>query len=455
MINLEETLKEYSKSDMYPFHMPGHKRNVCGVEAYSIDMTEVEGVDDLHDPEDVLLYEQQRLADIYGSDHCFMLVGGSTVGNLSAIYAALREDDEIIIQRNSHKSVYNAAIIRHLQVDYIFPDIDDDNIYRAVSLDIVKEAIASHPLAKAVVLTSPTYEGYHCDIKAIADICHENNMLLIVDQAHGAHLGFNDSFRESAAAIADICIQSLHKTLPSLTQTAVMHVNGNRVDIGRIREALDIFETSSPSYVLMNSISHCASILEKRGDLFEHYVDNLQCFYQNCGKLKRLKVLEEPVAIKDPGKIIISTKEADISGPKLAKKLREEYKIETELSSFTYVLAMTSIMDTKQGFDRLEAALIDIDSGLKKGLGKQVDIDIRPVKAMEPWQAKAKGQVRLSLSKAKGQTAAGMVCIYPPGVPVLSPGEMVTAQTIELIKKAKKQGLHVTGIGEDTVSVVN
>lgn len=455
MTNLEETLKQYSKSDMYPFHMPGHKRNVCGVESYSIDMTEVEGVDDLHDPEAVLLFEQQRLAALYGSSYCFMLVGGSTVGNLTALYGAFSEGDEIIIQRNSHKSVYNGATLRHLKLDYIFPRIDRDNIYRAVSVDMVKKAIATYPMAKAVVLTSPTYEGYHCDIKSIADLCHESDMLLIVDQAHGAHLGFDDSFRESAAAIGDICIQSLHKTLPALTQTALMHVNEKRVDLGRIREALDIFETSSPSYVLMNSISHCARILETRGDLFEKYLDNLGRFYEHCGKLKRLKLIEEPVDVKDPGKIIISTASANISGPELAKRLREEYKIETELSSFSYVLAMTSIMDTKEGFDRLEKALICIDNGLDKGQAKQVDIDIRPEKMLELWQAKAKSERRISLTKAKGQVAAGMVCIYPPGVPVLSPGELITAQAIELIKKAKKQGLHVTGIVQDTVSVVN
>ncbi|MBO6127815.1 MAG: aminotransferase class I/II-fold pyridoxal phosphate-dependent enzyme, partial [Pseudobutyrivibrio sp.] len=193
-MSLEKILEDYSKSNMYPFHMPGHKRMLDG--PYKIDMTEVDGVDDLHDPEAVIAEEQERLARIYGADKSFILVGGSTVGNLAAIYSSCSENDLILIQRNSHKSVYNGAILRHLKVGYINSKADENGIYRAATLEEIKSAVEKYGMPKAILLTSPTYEGYHCKLDEISKYCHEEGIILIVDQAHGAHLGFNDEFKE-------------------------------------------------------------------------------------------------------------------------------------------------------------------------------------------------------------------------------------------------------------------
>ncbi|WP_458458406.1 aminotransferase class I/II-fold pyridoxal phosphate-dependent enzyme, partial [Pseudobutyrivibrio sp.] len=284
-MSLKKTLENYSKSNMYPFHMPGHKRMLDG--PYKIDMTEVPGVDDLHDPEDVIAEDQARLARLYKSDRAYMLVGGSTVGNLAAIYASLNENDFVLIQRNSHKSVYNGATLRHLRVGYLNPEIDENGIYQAITFEEIKSKIEQNKeKPKAIVITSPTYEGYYCDVCAIAEYCHSNNILLIVDEAHGAHLGFHKCFPNQASYVADITITSLHKTLPCLTGCAALLVKGDRIDSNRLREALDIFETSSPSYVLMNSISNCIDLLEKPMDYFENYVDNLEDFYSFSGKLK-------------------------------------------------------------------------------------------------------------------------------------------------------------------------
>ena len=452
-MSLKERLENYSKSNMYPFHMPGHKRQLEG--CYRIDMTEVEGVDDLHDPEDVILEEQKRMARLFKADESFILVGGSTVGNLASIYVACNEGDTIIIQRNSHRSVYNAAMLRHLKVDYVTPKVGENGIFDAVTLDEIKEAVEGQNAVKAIVITSPTYEGYHCNIREISTYCHENDIILIVDQAHGAHLGFNEAFKNSAVGYADITIQSLHKTLPCLTQTAAIHISKDRINPMSIRQALDIFETSSPSYVLMNSVSECLDYLEDSGELFREYVDNLKDFYNSCGNLKKLKLIDAAYEQKDPGKLVLSTENTNITGVMLAKILRERYQIETELSSFAYTLAMTSVMDTKEGFMRLKEALIEIDKELDEGNVNVPALSLNPVKRMELYEAKAVEDKMLLLKDAIGHVSSAMVCLYPPGSPIIVPGEEITEECLCIIKEAKVKGIHVTGLSKDSISVVN
>ncbi|MCR4695552.1 MAG: aminotransferase class I/II-fold pyridoxal phosphate-dependent enzyme [Pseudobutyrivibrio sp.] len=454
-MTIKETLENYIKEDIYPFHMPGHKRLLESKNPYAIDMTEVENVDDLHDPSGPIARDQGRIARLYGSHSSYILVGGSTVGNLAAIYAACNEGDKILIQRNSHKSVYNALTLRHLSVDYLYPEIGENGIYRAVTKEEIKGKLDEDRDIKALVITSPTYEGYHSPIKEIGEICHKRGVILIVDQAHGAHLGFDENFKNPAAAYADITIQSLHKTLPSLTQTAILHIKGDRVSPEKIREALDIFETSSPSYVLMHSVSNCVDILENSRDIFREYMDKLEDFYQKSAKLLHIKIIQESTEIKDPGKIIIDCSKTNITGSDLAEKLRRDYKIETELSSFGYVLAMTSIMDTKEGFDRLENALRIIDEKLSEGRIQVPDIGARGQKVMEPWEAKAGMERKLPLDEAIGRVSAAMVCLYPPGSPLLVPGEVIKEESLEIIREARDKNIHVTGLFEDFVSIVS
>lgn len=455
-MNLNETLENYTKSDIYPFHMPGHKRNMTmGLDPYAIDMTEVDGVDDLHDPTGVIKEEQAAMAKLYGVDYSHILVGGSTVGILSAIYAAMPEGAKLIIQRNAHKSVYNAAVLRHCKVDYILPKLRNDGIYEAITLTEVRQALEKNPDAAAIVVTTPTYEGFHAPVDEIVEYCHKKQIKVIVDQAHGAHLGFSKEFCHGAAKCADITVQSLHKTLPALTQTAVLHVKEGLINDFQVREALDIFETSSPSYVLMNSVSKCIRILENSTQLFDEYVDNLEYFYTECGQLKNIKIVNSDFDIKDPGKLIISTKYSNITGVELAKKLREIYKIESEMSSFAYVLAMTSIMDTKEGFKRLTDALLEIDATLSAGEIELPAINYMSEKMCEPWQAKASKEKLVAIDEIpKDAISAGMVCIYPPGAPLIVPGEKISTESIALIKEAIDKELHVTGISSSCLSVV-
>ena len=246
--NLYEKLNELAKSDIYPFHMPGHKRQLqeSPFDVISkIDITEITDFDDLHEPEGILKEEQEFAAGLYGADHTYYIVNGSTCGVLTAISAVCRWGDTIVMARNCHKSAYHAAYLQNLKVEYVEPQRSEEGYpagpVLAEEIEHALQRAEKKQAARAVILTSPTYEGVLSDISAIAEIVHAHHAVLIVDGAHGAHLGFSAEFPQSAVSQgADLIIQSLHKTLPAMTQTALLHVCGNRVDLQHVQQYLDI-----------------------------------------------------------------------------------------------------------------------------------------------------------------------------------------------------------------------
>ena len=275
MATIYEKLKAYSDSDYYGFHMPGHKRNknVTGAELpYEIDITEIEGFDDLHHAEGILKELQNYAAKVFHADETHYLVNGSTVGLLSAVMGCTERGGKILTVRNCHKSVYNAIYMNELEPVYIYPQFDtEQDLNGEIKVEELKEILASDQDRKiqAVVITSPTYDGVVSDVEAIAEAVHEYNLPLIVDEAHGAHFGFHTYFPENSNVKgADLVIHSLHKTLPSLTQTALLHMNQTDgkwlFDCERVRMYLHMLQSSSPSYVLMASIDECVHILEEK-----------------------------------------------------------------------------------------------------------------------------------------------------------------------------------------------
>lgn len=450
---LHEKLTEYQNSDYYAFHMPGHK----GLNSENkIDITEISGFDNLHEPAEVLLLEQERIARIYNADKSYILVGGSTLGNLACIYSQLSDGAEILIDRNCHKSVYHAAEVRRCRVSYI----------NQFNMNSIKEGCNNHPKAKMLVITSPTYEGKVADIKAIADIVHKNGMLLLVDCAHGAHLGFNMDFPENPVRLgADMVVMSLHKTLPAMTMTAVLHTKGDRVNDIRMKRALDIFETSSPSYMLMNSVSECMSFIENEGkSAFEIYSEKLDEFYEKAKVLKHLRIEKLDKSKFDKGKIIIQTADTSLSGPVLMEIFREKYHLNMEMCGLDYVLAMTSVKETlpeykNAGLTRLIDALIEIDgecenSDLSENGQEKDRSDILkeklPEKRLEIWEAKAMDCEIVWASETDdfitGRVAYDMVACYPPGSPIVVPGEIVDKETFTRIKESINAGLEVNGV---------
>ncbi len=458
MDGLYDTLVQYSGKDYYPMHMPGHKRNtklLPMVNPYSIDITEIEGFDNLHQPEGILKELADSLAKLYGAGRSFPLVNGSTAGILGGIAAATGRGDRVIVARNCHKAVYHAILLNGLEPVYLYPElIPGTSVNGGISASQVEEMLIAYPGIRAVIITSPTYEGIVSDIKSIAKAVHKAGALLLVDEAHGAHFGFHSAFPQSAVALdADIVIQSLHKTLPAFTQTAVLHSNRPELN-DRIGQFLSIYQSSSPSYLLMAGIERCIRFLEAySGELFEELHKNLECFFRRLESLKKIRLLHCPpsgsgsVFRKDPSKLILQVGGTSLTGPELSRRLREEYHIVMEMDSKDYVLGMTSICDTWEGFSRLEEALVAIDGELRgKKEPESSPIDCRPVKALQPYEAAELETEEIHMTKGCGRIAAGFIGIYPPGIPLLVPGEIIEERLLQVIKRALEDGLTVTGL---------
>ena len=429
--------------DVYPMHMPGHKRNPNFIDVSSaLDITEISGADNLQSPSSIIKADEEKTARLFGVYKTFYLTNGSTSGILGAINGTLKEKDKIILSRNCHKSVYNAAVLRKLKTLTVEPKLDSlTNAYGKISPERIEKALKSFS-AKAVVITSPTYEGVVSDVKAIADICHKYNCLLIVDEAHGSHLGFNAYFPESARKlVADIVIESCHKTLPCLTSTALLHICSDRIDTKKIADALNLFTTTSPSYPLLCSIDRMTHLLEEKGqDLFEDYVKRLDAFYSKAKMLKFLKLYEGEAFSFDKGKLVVLCKNTNINGFELKRRLLEEYKIECEMAMPDYTLAMTSIADTDEGFNRLLSALIDIDKTLEeKGREKLLTPKISK-KKKEIYKALEKSCRPMDLEKSVGKISGEFVFAYPPGSPVILPGEIIDKENLDYLLNIQALG---------------
>ena len=500
---LLERLTEYAGSDAYPFHMPGHKRREIpdGIpggfpDPYGIDITEIDGFDNLHHAEGILKDAMETVAAIYGADRSWYLVNGSTCGILSAVFAATENGGKILTARNCHKAVYHAICLNRLEAEYLYPEeITEFRINGGIRAEDVRKALEKDAMRcagnsgdvrgkitkiQAVLITSPTYEGVVSDIRAIADAAHEYGIPLIVDEAHGAHLEFADqchSFPKSALEYgADIVIQSLHKTLPCFTQTAILHVKGKLVDQDRISRYLSMFQTSSPSYLFMAGMERCIRYMDGDGrNEMIRYEKRLERFMERMEGLQVLEVLDREICGKyrtvagwDPSKIVVSTMRAeDFHGEELAETLRRKYHLEMEMTAPEYVIAMTSLMDTEEGFERLGTALLEIDgvlrrrmeSGRKEKAASETPEGLEsklshPVRRMLICEAMDADTERTAFQDTVGKVSAEFVYLYPPGIPIIAPGEVFTDAIVEKIVAYKAAGLLVQGPADPDADVI-
>ncbi len=477
---LDEKLSGYIKSDIYPFHMPGHKRRpLADWNPYQMDITEIDGFDDLHRAKEILAEAQMRAARLYGAKKTFYLVNGSTCGILAAICTASKRRKRILIARNCHRSVYHAVYLQELDADYLYPCMTKTGIPGQIPPEEVKARLEEAERNKtieeigAVVITSPTYEGVVSDIRRIAEIVHAYGIPLIVDEAHGAHFGFSEAFPKSAVRLgADLVIQSLHKTLPSFTQTALLHLCTNRVDENEAARYLDIFETSSPSYLFMAGMEACIHLLAEKGNLlFSAYQKRLSDFYRRMEKLHYLKVIQRPDFSSeeaydlDLSKICISTDASNLTGKELYDLLLEQYRLQLEMVSGGYVVALSGIMDTDEGFSRLGKALIEIDASLspadqkkKERIAAAGNLYTRQERVCGIAGAQDAPKKTLPLSDAEGEICASYVYLYPPGIPILVPGERITGEFLSKIRGCRHLGLEVYGLASNYdygIEVVN
>ena len=534
MENLYEKLSSYAESDYYGFHMPGHKRNrnVTGVSLpYRIDITEIEGFDDLHHAKGFLKQAQERAAEVFqGEETCF-LINGSTVGILSAVLGCTQRGDKILMARNCHKSVYHAVYMNELEAEYLYPVFDwelngevrPEDVQRILEEERIiaekgKRTNSEREKIRAVVITSPTYDGVVSDVARIAEIVHAYGIPLIVDEAHGAHFGFHPYFPENSNVKgADVVIHSIHKTLPALTQTALIHMNGIFADREKIKKYLHILQTSSPSYILMAGIDACAGWLgsEKKDAVFDDYVRLLKETRNQLKKLRHLQMIETENF--DFSKIVISVKGTRYSGRELYKLLLEKYHLQMEMAAGTYVLAMTSVGDIREGFQKLVQALHEIDGNLEKenvlplsrndrnlekenqsllsGNDRNLEKENEPILSVIDKKLKeenprplSEGELTLDSENGRiGLTAAGLprlervfssskaeqagkqnpesVCalpwscccgkismeyayIYPPGIPLIVPGERISEEVIARIEEYSRMGFDIEGLNK-------
>lgn len=468
---------------------------------FGIDVTEIEGFDNLHHATGILKAAQERANRLYGADETFFLVNGSTGGILAALMAAARPGEEILIARNCHRSVYHAALMQNLKVHYYRPQlIREYDICDGVSADEIGKLLDGCPQIRAVVITSPTYEGILSDVAGIAAAVHERDKILIVDEAHGAHLGLftgmNAAFSEescgmdsAAAALsgescgavatgADLVIHSLHKTLPSPTQTALLHVNGNRVDRGRLGSYLAMVQSSSPSYILMAGMDACVRYLEKEGqERFAFFRKQRGIFLKKTADLRHIHigkmtdVSEKGYAMAgwDMGKVLISVKDTDMTGNQFADALRKSYHIELEMTAAGHGLALMTLMDTAEGWQRLADALWEIDDRIEKEhsscillqpktaddgpLQKAADTEEPgmdaaklPEAVMTLAQAFHSEHEEVMVWEAAGRISADFINLYPPGIPLAAPGERLSQALLDGISKNLKKGFAVHGV---------
>ncbi len=457
---LFDKLSAYEKDNVYPFHMPGHKRNIEKMKnfnPYAMDITEIDGFDNLHDPQDVIRDSMERAASVYGSKHTFFLINGSTSGILTGISACTQKEDKILMARNCHKAAYHAVFLNELEPVYLYPQFDHiRGIQCGFSAKYIESMLIKHKNIRLIVLVSPTYEGVVSEVEKICKLAHERGIPVLVDEAHGAHFPFHKAFPRSALELgADIVIQSVHKTLPSFTQTALMHVNGSLVDVEKIKTYASIYQTSSPSYVLMAGIDKCMDMIEKQGkELFDIFIEELYCFYEEMKQLKHLKVIEYEG--RDLSKIVISTRKTNMTGTELYDILLTTYKLQMEMAEAEYVLAITTLMDTKAGFSRLKEALLAIDESLVPK-EEQHCISYAPVETealLPQHEAFLCEKEQCKLEQCVDRIAGGFVNLYPPGIPILAPGERITSQIIKHIQDYRNAGLSIKGLIEKKYLIV-
>lgn len=486
-------LTEYGKSDMYPFHMPGHKRLAgpmdCLLNPVTADITEIDGFDNLHHPEGILKESMEWAAGVYGASQTYYLINGSTSGILSAVCGTVPRGGRILVSRNCHKSVYHGIYLSQLNASYIYPqEIEGLGIQGGITAEDVDRMLKRYMDTQAVLIVSPTYDGIVSDVEAIAKVVHGAGLPLIVDEAHGAHFRYSSMFPASALELgADVVIQSVHKTLPSLTQTALLHIKCNRPDGGcfadkeRIDRYIHMVQSSSPSYVLMASIEN--SIFQMEQMDMEPFMRRLGCLRERLGKMKNLRLADEGligqagIADLDRSKIVVSTRGTSLAadgsaftGAGLDQILRGEFHLEMEMCGADYVTAITTAMDSGDGLTRLGDALTEIDGRLAAGQPKtdkerdnkegQANVFKGSVYSMRCDTAMAIGPAMdgkmksVSLEHSAGCISGEFVYIYPPGIPIVAPGEWISRPILDVILEYRDKGLPVQGAADQSLGTI-
>lgn len=454
---LYEALVRHKKRNPGNFHVPGHKQGRVfdeeGLKLFgsvlSIDLTELSPLDDLHDPAGVIAEAQALAAEAFGADETFFLVGGSTAGNLAAILSCCNPGDVLLVQRSSHQSVFHACMLAGVRPVYLGTRVDEKSgLDQGIDPEILAEALERFPEAKAVVVTSPSYHGVVQPIDRFADLCHARGTPLIVDEAHGAHFGFHPSLPPPAIRSgADLAVQSTHKMLPAMTMASMLHLRGKRIRRERLTRWLRILQSSSPSYPLMASLDLARKLAATEGrKRLEDVLSGLAAIRERIGGLRRLSEAVGPLP-QDPLKLSLQS-ETGTSGFRMAEWL-ESRDCFPEMADHRRVLFTFSLARPGRAEERLLSLLSELDEHLAE-MPKSPPLPLPPFQRWRVGEGLTRWMdasgIPVPLEEAVGRLSADMVLPYPPGIPLILPGERWTEEQALFLRQVVEAGGRVRGL---------
>ena len=467
-----EALQQMKQDRLVPFDVPGHKHgkgnpeltDFLGQKCMSVDVNSMKPLDNLCHPVSVIKEAEQLAADAFNAAHAFFMVGGTTSSVQSMIMASVKAGEKIIMPRNVHRSAINAMILTGAIPIYVNPEVDKRlGISLGMSIDQVKQAIIDNPDAKAILVNNPTYYGICSNLKEIVRLAHEHNMLALVDEAHGTHFYFSDDLPMSAMeAGADMASVSMHKSGGSLTQSSFLLLGPN-VNADYVRQVINLTQTTSGSYLLMVSLDMSRKNLALNGkETFSkvrrlaHYareeINQIGDYYAYCREL----INGDSVYDFDVTKLSIFTLDVGLAGIEVYDLLRDEYGIQIEFGDIGNVLAYISVGDSEANIERLVGALSEIRRRFKKDRAGMLDHEyINPEVIVSPQVAFYGDKESLPLKESANRVCSEFVMCYPPGIPILAPGEKITPEILDYIEYAKEKGCFMTGPEDMEINNLN
>lgn len=467
-----EALERMRRMRVVPFDVPGHKRgrgnheltDFLGEACMSVDVNSMKPLDNLCHPVSVIRDAEDLAAQAFGADSAFFMVGGTTSAVQSMILYACKNGDKIIMPRNVHRSAINALILCGAVPVYVNPDVNNTlGIALGMSVSQVEQAILENPDAKAVMVNNPTYYGICSDLKKITELAHAHGMLVLVDEAHGTHFYFGDNFPLTAmAAGADMASVSMHKSGGSLTQSSFL-LMGRNVNSDYMRQIVNLTQTTSASYLLLSSLDISRKRLALHGrDIFSKTVEMAEYAREEINAIggyyaySRELINGDSIYDFDISKLSIFTLPIGLAGIEVYDLLRDEYDIQIEFGDIGNILAYISVGDRNRDIERLISALSEIKRRFgKTESGLLTQEYINPIVAETPRNAFYGGKRSLPLDEAAGCVCSEFVMCYPPGIPILAPGELITDEIIKYIKYAKEKGCSMTGTEDINIERLN
>ncbi|MDD6564468.1 MAG: aminotransferase class I/II-fold pyridoxal phosphate-dependent enzyme [Clostridiales bacterium] len=467
-----EALMRLKSMRIVPFDVPGHKRGrgneelseFLGSKCLEVDVNSMKPLDNLCHPTSVIKEAEELAAEAFGASHAFFMVGGTTSAVQSMILSAVKSGDEIILPRNVHRSVINALVLCGAVPVYVNPETNERlGISLGMKVSEVERAISEHPNAKAVVVNNPTYYGICSDIKSIVKLAHDNNMLVLADEAHGTHFYFGKDMPIAAIhAGADIAAVSMHKSGGSLTQSSFL-LTGENVNSDYVRQIINLTQTTSGSYLLMSSLDlsrrnlalHGEEIYDKIKAMVGYARDEINAIGDYYAYGHEL-INGDSIYDFDETKLAVHTLDTGLAGIEVYDILRDDYDIQTEFGDMGNMLAYISVGDRQKDIERLISALSEIRRRFKREKTGMLDTEyINPKVITTPQKAFYANKEQLELTKSLNRVCAEFVMCYPPGIPILAPGELITPEIIEYIAYAKEKGCTLLGTEDLETNLIN